>query len=184
MLGTEFQDMLRCIRCGACMNHCPVYHAVGGHAYGWVYPGPMGAVLTPSLIGVDYLNTSKTWDPNSVDKTNGFLNDLEKSTPNTDYASKQNERQYFDDMRQKKGNGSGSGGSVQNDIRNQYIQQSNNSSRFNIQERDNIPHQKSGGGNINFTDPNFGLAGQLGNNSNNSNNSNKVIIQLKVKKWI
>ena len=43
----EFEDMLRCIRCGACMNHCPVYHAVGGHAYGWVYPGPMGAVLTP-----------------------------------------------------------------------------------------------------------------------------------------
>lgn len=53
MLGTEFQDMLRCIRCGACMNHCPVYHSVGGHAYGWVYPGPMGAVLTPQLIGVD-----------------------------------------------------------------------------------------------------------------------------------
>lgn len=53
MLGTEFQDMLRCIRCGACMNHCPVYHAVGGHAYGWVYPGPMGAVLTPSLAGID-----------------------------------------------------------------------------------------------------------------------------------
>jgi len=52
MLGTEFQDMLRCIRCGACMNHCPVYGAVGGHAYGWVYPGPMGAVLTPSFIGV------------------------------------------------------------------------------------------------------------------------------------
>jgi L-lactate dehydrogenase complex protein LldF len=53
MLGTEFQDMLRCIRCGACMNHCPVYHAVGGHAYGSVYPGPMGAVLTPSLHGID-----------------------------------------------------------------------------------------------------------------------------------
>ncbi len=53
MLGTEFQDMLRCIRCAACMNHCPVYAAVGGHAYGWVYPGPMGAVLTPALIGVD-----------------------------------------------------------------------------------------------------------------------------------
>jgi L-lactate dehydrogenase complex protein LldF len=52
MLGTEFQDMLRCIRCAACMNHCPVYGAVGGHAYGWVYPGPMGSVLTPSLIGV------------------------------------------------------------------------------------------------------------------------------------
>ncbi|MBS3648426.1 iron-sulfur cluster-binding protein [Pseudaminobacter sp. 19-2017] len=52
MLGTEFQDMLRCIRCGACMNHCPVYHSVGGHAYGSVYPGPMGAVLTPSLAGL------------------------------------------------------------------------------------------------------------------------------------
>ena len=52
MIGTEFQDMLRCIRCAACMNHCPVYGAVGGHAYGWVYPGPMGAVLTPGLIGV------------------------------------------------------------------------------------------------------------------------------------
>jgi L-lactate dehydrogenase complex protein LldF len=53
MLGGEFEDMLRCIRCGACMNHCPVYHAVGGHAYGSVYPGPMGAVLTPSLVGVE-----------------------------------------------------------------------------------------------------------------------------------
>ncbi len=53
MVGTDFQDMLRCIRCAACMNHCPVYSTVGGHAYGWVYPGPMGSVLTPSLIGVD-----------------------------------------------------------------------------------------------------------------------------------
>jgi L-lactate dehydrogenase complex protein LldF len=53
MLGSEFQDALRCIRCGACMNHCPVYHAIGGHAYGWVYPGPIGAVLTPKLVGVD-----------------------------------------------------------------------------------------------------------------------------------
>lgn len=53
MLGSEFQDMLRCIRCGACMNHCPVYGVVGGHAYGWVYPGPMGAVLTPTLLGVE-----------------------------------------------------------------------------------------------------------------------------------
>jgi L-lactate dehydrogenase complex protein LldF len=53
MLGGEFADMLRCIRCGACMNYCPVFNAIGGHAYGWVYPGPMGAVLTPALIGVD-----------------------------------------------------------------------------------------------------------------------------------
>ena len=52
LLGTEFQDMLRCRKCAACLNHCPVYVAVGGHAYGWVYPGPMGAVLTPALIGL------------------------------------------------------------------------------------------------------------------------------------
>ena len=53
LIGGEFQDMLRCIRCGACMNHCPVYQKIGGHAYGWVYPGPMGSVLTPSYIGVE-----------------------------------------------------------------------------------------------------------------------------------
>ena len=53
LLGTEFQEVLRCIRCGACMNHCPVYSSVGGHAYGWVYPGPIGSVLTPTLLGVD-----------------------------------------------------------------------------------------------------------------------------------
>jgi L-lactate dehydrogenase complex protein LldF len=53
MLGGNFQEMLRCIRCSACMNHCPVFHTVGGHAYGWTYPGPMGAVLTPSLVGVE-----------------------------------------------------------------------------------------------------------------------------------
>lgn len=52
MLGGEFHDMLRCIRCAACLNHCPVYKAIGGHAYGWVYSGPMGAVLIPGLIGL------------------------------------------------------------------------------------------------------------------------------------
>ncbi len=53
MLGSEFREMLHCIRCGACINHCPVYNAIGGHAYGWVYSGPMGAVLIPNLIGLD-----------------------------------------------------------------------------------------------------------------------------------
>lgn len=53
LLGTEKQDVLRCIRCGACMNHCPVYTAVGGHAYGWVYPGPIGAALDPHFIGIE-----------------------------------------------------------------------------------------------------------------------------------
>ena len=53
MLGGPWREMLRCIRCGACMNHCPVYGAIGGHAYGWVYPGPMGSVLTPLFVGLD-----------------------------------------------------------------------------------------------------------------------------------
>jgi len=52
MLGGEFNDMLRCIKCSACINHCPVYKAVGGHAYGWCYSGPMGAVLVPGLQGL------------------------------------------------------------------------------------------------------------------------------------
>ena len=52
MLGGPFREILHCIRCGACMNHCPVYGAVGGHAYGGVYPGPLGAVLTPALSGI------------------------------------------------------------------------------------------------------------------------------------
>ena len=53
LVGGEFQDMLRCIRCGACMNHCPVYQKIGGHTYGWVYPGPMGSVLTPAYVGIE-----------------------------------------------------------------------------------------------------------------------------------
>ncbi|WNK00216.1 LutB/LldF family L-lactate oxidation iron-sulfur protein [Thalassospiraceae bacterium LMO-JJ14] len=53
MIGSEFHEMLRCIRCGACLNHCPIYKSVGGHAYGWVYSGPMGAVLIPNLIGME-----------------------------------------------------------------------------------------------------------------------------------
>lgn len=51
ILGTEFHEALACIRCGACLNVCPVYRQVGGHAYGWVYSGPIGAVLTPLLAG-------------------------------------------------------------------------------------------------------------------------------------
>lgn len=52
LLASEWRAALRCIRCGACMNQCPVYCAVGGHAYGSVYPGPIGAVLSPALPGV------------------------------------------------------------------------------------------------------------------------------------
>jgi L-lactate dehydrogenase complex protein LldF len=53
VLGSELKDALRCIRCGACMNHCPVYQTVGGHSYGWVYPGPIGSVLTPAYVGIE-----------------------------------------------------------------------------------------------------------------------------------
>lgn len=53
ILGGEFESMLRCIRCGACMNICPVYRHITGHAYGSIYPGPMGAVLTPLLVGYE-----------------------------------------------------------------------------------------------------------------------------------
>ena len=46
-------DTLRCIRCGACLNACPIYRTVGGHAYGSVYPGPIGALLTPLFNGLE-----------------------------------------------------------------------------------------------------------------------------------
>ena len=45
----ELRESLYCLRCGACLNACPVYRKVGGHAYGWVYPGPIGAVISPML---------------------------------------------------------------------------------------------------------------------------------------
>ncbi|MEX2598699.1 MAG: LutB/LldF family L-lactate oxidation iron-sulfur protein, partial [Dehalococcoidia bacterium] len=52
MLRDEtMREALNCIRCGACLNHCPVYRKIGGHAYGWVYSGPIGAIVTPSLVG-------------------------------------------------------------------------------------------------------------------------------------
>ncbi len=51
ILDSKYRDMLKCIRCGACLNHCPVYQTIGGHAYQSIYAGPMGAVLTPLLRG-------------------------------------------------------------------------------------------------------------------------------------
>jgi L-lactate dehydrogenase complex protein LldF len=55
----EKRQSLYCIRCGACLNHCPVYRKIGGHNYPWVYSGPIGAILTPQFHGV----TSDTWLP-------------------------------------------------------------------------------------------------------------------------
>ena len=48
----DLREALYCIRCGACLNACPVYQKVGGHAYGWVYQGPIGAVITPVMVGL------------------------------------------------------------------------------------------------------------------------------------
>ena len=48
----DLREALNCIRCGACLNTCPVYRKVGGHAYGWVYPGPIGSVITPVMVGL------------------------------------------------------------------------------------------------------------------------------------
>lgn len=53
ILGTQFQSVLQCIRCAACINVCPVYRHIGGHAYGSIYPGPIGAVLAPLLEGYE-----------------------------------------------------------------------------------------------------------------------------------
>jgi L-lactate dehydrogenase complex protein LldF len=52
LLNSPVAEVLNCIRCGACLNHCPVYGTVGGHAYGSVYPGPIGAALMPGLAGL------------------------------------------------------------------------------------------------------------------------------------
>ena len=51
--ASDYWEVLSCIRCGACLSACPVYASTGGHAYGWIYSGPIGAVLTPLLVGVD-----------------------------------------------------------------------------------------------------------------------------------
>ena len=53
ILGSAFKEILRCIRCGACMNTCPCYREIGGHGYGSIYPGPLGAVITPLLGGYE-----------------------------------------------------------------------------------------------------------------------------------
>lgn len=49
----ELRQTLQCIRCGACMNHCPVYTRIGGHAYGTVYPGPIGKIISPHMLGLE-----------------------------------------------------------------------------------------------------------------------------------
>ena len=52
LADSDLREALLCLRCGACLNACPVYRKVGGHAYGWVYPGPIGAIVSPMLTGL------------------------------------------------------------------------------------------------------------------------------------
>jgi L-lactate dehydrogenase complex protein LldF len=52
LADAKMREVLYCIRCGACLNTCPVYRKIGGHAYGWVYSGPIGALVTPQLTGI------------------------------------------------------------------------------------------------------------------------------------
>jgi L-lactate dehydrogenase complex protein LldF len=59
MLGTEFQSALHCIRCGACLDVCPVYRQIGGQAYGSAYSGPIGSVITPQLVGGETVELAK-----------------------------------------------------------------------------------------------------------------------------
>lgn len=122
------------------------------------------------LTDDNYLNTNKTWDPNTG-KTNGFLNDLESSTPKMDFASKKNEREYFDNIRGKQGNQD-----RQLNMKDQYIQ--NNQSSAFAQRRENFTNAQRSNTNINFTDPNFGLAGQMGNNNRVSEKSKELDSRL------
>ena len=48
------RESLYCIRCGACLNHCPVYRKIGGHSFPWVYSGPIGAIITPQFMGIEH----------------------------------------------------------------------------------------------------------------------------------
>ncbi|MGZ5111110.1 MAG: LutB/LldF family L-lactate oxidation iron-sulfur protein [Usitatibacter sp.] len=94
-VGTELQSMLRCIRCGACMNHCPVYQNIGGHAYGWVYPGPMGSVLTPVYIGIENAGDL----PNAATFCGECQVVCPVKIPLPDLMRKLRERQFDNDLR-------------------------------------------------------------------------------------
>ncbi|MBM3344054.1 MAG: iron-sulfur cluster-binding protein [Betaproteobacteria bacterium] len=98
LYASDMREMLRCIRCGACMNHCPVYQSVGGHAYGWVYPGPMGSVLTPSYAGLE-----KTRDlPNAATLCNQCGVVCPVKIPLPDLLRKLREKQFEQGLKPKR----------------------------------------------------------------------------------
>ena len=95
VLASEVKDALRCIRCGACMNHCPVYQTIGGHSYGWVYPGPIGAVLTPMYVGLE--NATELPHASTLCNQCGVVCPVKIPLP--DLQRKLREREFEDDLR-------------------------------------------------------------------------------------
>src|SRR5512143_488502 len=95
ILGSEVREALRCIRCGACMNHCPVYQNVGGHSYGWVYPGPIGSILTPMYVGLE--NALDLPQASTMCNQCGVVCPVRIPLP--DLQRKLREREFADDMR-------------------------------------------------------------------------------------
>jgi L-lactate dehydrogenase complex protein LldF len=89
------KEALRCIRCGACMNHCPVYQNVGGHSYGWVYPGPIGSILTPMYIGLK--NALDLPHASTLCNQCGVVCPVKIPLP--DLQRKLREREYEEDLR-------------------------------------------------------------------------------------
>ena len=95
VLGSEVREALRCIRCGACMNHCPVYQNIGGHAYGWVYPGPIGSILTPMYVGLE--NALDLPQASTMCNQCGVVCPVRIPLP--DLQRKLREREFAEDMR-------------------------------------------------------------------------------------
>ncbi|MGZ0188574.1 MAG: LUD domain-containing protein, partial [Alphaproteobacteria bacterium] len=90
MLAGDMREMLRCIRCGACINHCPVYSVLGGHPYGSTYPGPMGSILTPALTSLE-----EAGDLPNACTLNGRCQEVcPVNIPLTDMMRKLRERQW------------------------------------------------------------------------------------------
>mgnify|MGYP001193151005 CR=1 FL=1 len=95
VLASDVKDALRCIRCGACMNHCPVYQNIGGHSYGWVYPGPIGSVLTPMYVGLE--NAPDLPHASTLCNQCGVVCPVKIPLP--DLQRKLREREFDDDLR-------------------------------------------------------------------------------------
>lgn len=121
----------------------------------------------------NYLQTSKSWDPANVHKTSGFMNDSESPLKDTDFKIKQSERQYFEEARQKRNPSVASQNMKEHYVQQQPFDDSDLSSKYNTYANQRqTPQQNRQQRNIDFTDPNFGLAGQM-NQTNTKQTSQK-----------